>query len=51
MVIYWCGFVASLDTNRSAGIMLSDKLPEQFIRYKPELVRNVPEHDNKQMFR
>ena len=39
MVIYWSGFVSSLDTNRSYGIMLSDRFPEQFTRYKPELVR------------
>jgi len=40
MVIYWSGYVGSLDTNRSAGIMLSDSFPDNFVRYNPESIRN-----------
>jgi len=40
MVIYWSGYVGSLDTNKSAGIMLSDSFPDNFVRYIPETIRN-----------
>ena len=40
MVIYWFGFVSNLDSNRSAGIMLSDSFPTTFVRYKPQRIRN-----------
>merc|ERR1719154_370283 len=39
MVIYWFGYVGSLDSNRSAGIMLSSSFPENFVRYNPEMIR------------
>ena len=40
MVIYWFGFVSNLDSNRSAGIMLSDSFPTTFVRYKPQRLRH-----------
>lgn len=46
MVIYWFGYVGSLDSNRSAGIMLSSEFPETFIRYKPEMVRSFKSGEN-----
>ena len=39
MVIYWFGYVGSLDSNRSAGIMLSSSFPENFVRYNQEMIR------------
>ena len=46
MVIYWFGYVGSLDSNRSAGIMLSSSFPETFVRYNPEMIRNFQSSEN-----
>ena len=46
MVIYWFGYVGSLDSNRSAGIMLSSNFPETFVRYNPEAIRNFQSSGN-----
>jgi len=35
IVIYWFGFIAELDVNRSKGILLFDHLPENFIQFDP----------------
>ena len=31
MVIYWFGFIDELDINRSRGIILEDKFPEEIV--------------------
>ena len=46
MVIYWFGYVGSLDSNRCAGIMLSSSFPETFVRYNPEMIRNIQKTDS-----
>lgn len=35
LVIYWHGFVAQLDSNRSQGIVLADGFPEGITRFQP----------------
>eukprot|EP00090_Calanus_glacialis_P004886 TRINITY_DN13672_c0_g1_i2.p1 TRINITY_DN13672_c0_g1~~TRINITY_DN13672_c0_g1_i2.p1 ORF type:complete len:316 (-),score=126.20 TRINITY_DN13672_c0_g1_i2:21-929(-) len=50
MVIYWFGYINQLDTNRSAGIILTDHFPTNIVRYEPEIIKNFsgPEEENKQ---
>ena len=40
MVIYWFGYINQLDTNRSAGIILTDNFPTNIVRYRPEIIKN-----------
>ena len=51
MVIYWFGYINQLDTNRSAGIILTDHFPTNIVRYKPEIIKNFtgPEEENNQL--
>eukprot|EP00092_Neocalanus_flemingeri_P050093 GFUD01057780.1.p1 GENE.GFUD01057780.1~~GFUD01057780.1.p1 ORF type:complete len:317 (+),score=114.74 GFUD01057780.1:75-1025(+) len=51
MVIYWFGYISQLDTNRSAGIILSDHFPTNIVRYKPEMIKDFscPGDDNLQV--
>jgi len=49
MVIYWFGYVGHLDSNRSAGIMLSDSFPDNFTKYKPDVVRSFGSSDHNEL--
>merc|ERR1719431_1670524 len=40
MVIYWFGYINQLDTNRSAGIILTDHFPSNIVRYTPDRVKS-----------
>ena len=46
LVIYWFGYIDDLaKTKKYPGIMLSDRFPEEFVRFNPELGRAVSDED------
>ena len=36
LVIYWFGFIDDLASKKYGGIMLTDRFPDDFVRYNPE---------------